>query len=445
MTALAPSSGVRLPVVNVHRAPSVARLPGTRLLISAYACAPGLGSEHACGWNWIAQAARLGYEVTALVSPAHRTTVLAAAQKDPVLRRVQWLFPEIASWPLQQGKEPVWERTYNLLWQRKALRVARVLHRQRPFDLVHHLTWAGVRAPTFLGRLGAPLIIGPVGGGETSPGKLRDRFSLRSRVLEGARDLSNATIELNPIVRQGLRDAAVIFARTPDTRNLLSPPLRAKTYLQMELGVTAAQIGAPRPISQGPGKLLFAGRLLYWKGAHIAVEAMSRLVARMPDAHLTIVGNGPEEARLKAEVAERRLEANITFVSRMRQEEFLGLYDSHDVFVFPSLHDSAGWVVLESLCKGLPVACLNLGGPGEIVTQQSGIVIDTTDLDTSAVAARLADELHMLLLDRKRLAALSAGAIARANDFLLDKQVERLYAQAAEHLSATEPSFRRAV
>ena len=405
-----------------------------KLLISAYACAPNRGSEHSCGWNWTSEVARLGYEATVLVSPAHRTAILASTRQQPALQRIRWVFPEVAPWPLQQGKEPRWERTYNLLWQREALLVARALHRERPFDLVHHLTWAGVRAPTFLGTLDVPLIIGPVGGGETSPGKLRDRFSLRGRVLEGVRDLSNATIELNPIVRQGLRNAGVIFARTADTKNLLSPPLRAKTYVLMELGVTPAQIGAPRPMRKMPRKLLYAGRLLYWKGVHIAIEAMSRLVTHMPDVHLTIVGNGPDEARLKSDIAQRNLGANITFVPWMPREQFLRLYDSHDVFVFPSLHDSAGWVVLESLCKGLPVACLNLGGPKEIVTRASGIIVDTTGLDTSGVAARLAEELRALLADPERLAALSAGAIARAGDFLLRNQVERLYAQATEHL-----------
>jgi glycosyltransferase involved in cell wall biosynthesis len=405
-----------------------------KLLISAYACAPNRGSEHSCGWNWTTEVARLGHEATILVSPAHRTAILAATQQQPALQRIRWVFPEVAHWPLQQGEEPAWERTYNLLWQREALRVARALHCKQPFDLVHHLTWAGVRAPTFLGALGAPLIIGPVGGGETSPGQLRDRFSLRGRVLEAVRDFSNATIELNPIVRQGLRSAGVIFARTADTKNLLSPPLRAKTYVQMELGVTQAQIGAPRPIRKTPHKLLYAGRLLYWKGAHIAVEAMSRLVAHMPDAHLTMVGNGPEEARLKSEIAQRNLEANITLVSWMPQEQFLRLYDTHDVFVFPSLHDSAGWVVLESICRGMPVACLNLGGPKEIVTPASGIIVDTTGLDTSGVAAKLAEELRALLTDPERLAVLSAGAIARAREFLLRNQVERLYGQATEHL-----------
>jgi glycosyltransferase involved in cell wall biosynthesis len=405
-----------------------------KLLISAYACAPNRGSEHGSAWNWTSEAARLGEDVTVLVSPAHRDAILAATERDPALQRIRWLFPEVAFWPLQQGKEPVWERTYNLLWQREALRVARALHREQPFDLVHHLTWGGVRAPTFLGTLGPPLIIGPVGGGETSPAGLRDRMPLRGRVLESVRDLSNATIELNPIVRQGLRKAGVIFARTADTKNLLSPPLRAKTYVQMELGVMPTQIGAPRPVRQAPRKLLYAGRLLYWKGVHIAVEAMAQLVANMPDAQLTIVGNGPEEARLKTEIAQRGLGANITFVSWMPQEQFLRLYDTHDLFVFPSLHDSTGWVVLESFCKGLPVACLNLGGPKDIVTPQSGIVVDTAGLDTSGVATRLAEELRTLLTDPERLAALSVGAVARAGEFLLHDQVQRLYAKTIEHV-----------
>jgi glycosyltransferase involved in cell wall biosynthesis len=407
-----------------------------KLLISAYACAPNRGSEHGSAWNWTSEAARLGEDVTVLVSPAHRDAILAATERDPALQRIRWLFPEVAFWPLQQGKEPVWERTYNLLWQREALRVARALHREQPFDLVHHLTWGGVRAPTFLGTLSAPLIIGPVGGGETSPAGLRDRMPLRGRVLESVRDLSNATIELNPIVRQGLRKAGVIFARTADTKNLLSPPLRAKTYVQMELGVMPTQIGAPRPVRQAPRKLLYAGRLLYWKGVHIAVEAMAQLVANMPDAQLTIVGNGPEEARLKTEIAQRGLGANITFVSWMPQEQFLHLYDTHDLFVFPSLHDSTGWVVLESFCKGLPVACLNLGGPKDIVTPKCGIIVDTQGLDTSGVAARLAEELRVLLADPERLAALSVGAVARAGEFLLRDQVQRLYAKTIEHVRA---------
>jgi len=159
-----------------------------KLLISTYACAPNHGSEQAVGWNWTTEAHRLGHQVWALASPVNRAAIEAACRADPELAGIHWTFPDIGIWPLQPGVEPVWERTYNLLWQRKALRLARALHRTVGFDAVHHLTWGGVRAPTFLGALGAPLIVGPIGGGETSPGLLRDGFTFKAKVIERIRD-----------------------------------------------------------------------------------------------------------------------------------------------------------------------------------------------------------------------------------------------------------------
>jgi len=397
------------------------------LLVSAYACAPNRGSEHGSAWNWVTEVCRQGHCLTVLVSPAHTDSILAAARQDPSLSGINWVFPKVRGWPLVQNREPKWERTYNLLWQLMALRAAKTLHQAQPFDLVHHLTWGGVRAPTFLASLGVPLVIGPIGGGETSPHSLRDQFPPRGRFLESLRDISNATIEINPLVRRGLQGAAVIFARTDDTRNLLSAPLREKTRVLMELGVSTRQIGSPRQERPSPRRLLYAGRLLYWKGVHIAIEAMATLVQRMPDAHLTIVGNGPEEARLQQEIAQRQLGDNIEFISWMPQDQFMRLYDSHDVFLFPSLHDSTGWVVLEALCKGMPVLCLDLGGPKDIVTPECGVVVGTHSLNTSAVAARMASQLYDLLADPARLAHLSDGAISRAHDFLLSDQVARLY------------------
>jgi glycosyltransferase involved in cell wall biosynthesis len=398
-----------------------------KLLISAYACAPNHGSEHGVGWDWTTEASRLGHRVWALVSPAHRDAIAAAIREDASLGKIHWVFPHLSYWPLQQGKEPKWERTYNLLWQRAALRAARALHRDVGFDVVHHLTWGGIRAPTFLGSLGVPLIIGPIGGGETSPKSLRDQLPLRGKFLERLRDLSNATIGINPFVRKGLHDAAVILAKTADTRNLLSPALREKTRVFMELSVPKNQIGLPRTQRCSPPKLLFAGRLVYWKGSHIAIEAMAALVRRIPNLRLTIVGNGPEEGRLRTAVALRNLAENVEFIPRMPQYKFLSLFNTHDLLLFPSLHDSSGGVVLEALCHGMPVVCLDLGGPKDIVTPQSGIVVKTGGLSTAQVAARLADEIYEALSSPPLLERLSAGAIARANQFLLSERVTKLY------------------
>ena len=398
-----------------------------KLLISAYACAPNRGSEHGIGWNWTTEAHRLGHEVWALVSPANRDAIEEASGNNAICRGIHWFFPELSYWPLKPATEPKWEYTYNLIWQRAALRLARELQKKVGFDAIHHLTWGGVRAPTFLGSLGPPLIVGPIGGGETSPFLLRDGFHFRAKLLETLRDLSNSTISMNPFVHRGLADAAIIFAKTADTRNLLSGPLREKTFVFNELGIRKVQIASPRVRYESPPKLLYAGRLLYWKGVHIAIRAFAELLSKIPSARFTIVGSGPEEARLKADALARKINKNVDFISWLPQNKLFELYESHDLLLFPSLHDSSGGVVLESLCRGMPVVCLDLGGPKDIVTPNSGIIIKTTALNTTQVASSIANELYKVLSTPTTLTHLSRGAISRASEFILPSRVAKFY------------------
>lgn len=400
-----------------------------KLLISAYACAPNHGSEHAVGWNWITEAKRQGHEVWALVAPNHRAAIAQACQERPELRDISWSFPEVKLWPLQQGMEPKWERTYNLLWQRAALGEAQKMQARVKFDLVHHLTWAGIRAPTFLGSLKCPLIIGPIGGGETSPKQLRSGLYFRARLLEKIRDISSSTILANPLVRKGLNDAAVIFVSTEDTRGVLGERLRTKIRVFSQVAIPGLPVvRAPRRATgQHPIRLLYAGRLLYWKGIHIALEAIAEVRRQAPAIRLTIVGEGRERERLQAQAASLNLGHNVDFVPRLPQAEFFKFYETHDLLLFPSLHDSGGFVVLEALSHGLPVVCLDLGGPRDIVTPESGAVVVTANLTTQQVSKAVANAILSLNAEPDRLSALSAGAIARAKEFLISERISALY------------------
>jgi glycosyltransferase involved in cell wall biosynthesis len=408
-----------------------------KLLISAYACAPNRGSDHAVGWNWATEAHKLGYEIWALVSPAHRESIRRACDGTPGLSGIHWVFPEVKGWALEQGIEPKWERTYNLLWQSAALRHARELHQKVNFDIVHHLTWAGIRAPTFLGKLAAPLIVGPIGGGETSPTGLRDKIGTKGRILETIRDLSNATITINPVVRPGLARASAIFVSTADTQNLFSGTLRDKTMVFTQLGLpTLPDDRSPRSPS-GPPRFLYAGRLLYWKGVHIAIRAFTEVAKRAPNARFTIVGDGPERSRLEEDVKQNNLLGNVDFIPRLPQDKLFELYRSHDLFLFPSLHDSGGFVVLEALSHGLPVICLDLGGPKDIVTTNSGIIVRNNGQGTEKVASVMATEVSNLLASPDKLASLSAGAMSRARDFILTRRIQEFYNYAMKFIESS--------
>ena len=235
------------------------------LLISAYACAPHLGSEHAVGWTWVTGARRLGHRVWAMASTVHREAILQTCAHDPVLADIEWVFPEVSRWPLRPGVEPHRERTYNLLWQIEARRHGQSIVGRERIDVIHHASWAGIRAPSFLGDLGPPLVIGPIGGGETSPPGLRDCIGIRGRALEYLRDLSNVTITLNPAVRPGLQRAALLFVSTTETERLFTGGLRRKIRVFSQLSLPMMPPARRREaLAQAP-RFIFAGRLLYWE------------------------------------------------------------------------------------------------------------------------------------------------------------------------------------
>jgi glycosyltransferase involved in cell wall biosynthesis len=82
----------------------------------------------------------------------------------------------------------------------------------------------------------------------------------------------------------------------------------------------------------------------------------------------------------------------------MEQKELNEFYSIHDVFVFPSLHDSGGMVVLEALAASMPVVCLNLGGPSTIVTSSSGAIIDAS-LSENMICQKIAQHISLIIKD----------------------------------------------
>lgn len=71
-----------------------------------------------------------------------------------------------------------------------------------------------------------------------------------------------------------------------------------------------------------------------------------------------------------------------TFLGALSYDEVNSLYDNADVFVFTSLRDTSGNVVLEAMSHGLPVIAINHHGVGEIVTDETGVLIDPVSYES---------------------------------------------------------------
>ena len=281
-----------------------------------------------------------------------------------------------------------------------------------------------------MGRLGLPFVLGPVSGGESVPKALRAGMTQAAQWSESVRDAANWAMRLDPVMRCCFRQAETILLATPESRRLIPRAFQDKCRVQLGVGLSRKYLGWTRQKRWTPDatlRLLYAGRLLEWKGVDLALHAIRELRERGVPARLTIVGNGRARARLMQQAAELDLKESIRWVTWLPQDQLHEHYYQHDALLFPSLRDSGGMVVLESLAHGLPVVCTDRGGPGLIVNERCGRVVRTSRRTRDEVIGALADALFELGSDRTLLKKLSAVARSRAWEFDFHNVVGRLH------------------
>ncbi len=138
-----------------------------------------------------------------------------------------------------------------------------------------------------------------------------------------------------------------------------------------------------RPDS-APMRLLFVGRLIPRKGCDRLLEAYSKARAEGANVELTVVGNGPDEDRLRRMANE--LGVPVTWRGFVDQPGLPAEYAQADAFAFPTLDDPFGIVVLEAAAASLPSIASSKGGATDDIIRDgiNGIVVDPSD--TSAMA-----------------------------------------------------------
>ncbi|HLJ62518.1 MAG TPA: glycosyltransferase family 4 protein [Stellaceae bacterium] len=408
-----------------------------RVLLSTYSCGPDLGSEPGIGWNWALRSARLGHEVLLLMRAVDVGPVEAALTRYREASRIR-IIPYDPPWLPNRAKTGHrLIRFHNLLWQIGAFFFLRRRIKELEPDLVHHLTWGVFRQPSLLGLLGRPFVFGPVGGGETAPTRLRYHFSALAHLFEALRDALNWLALIDPLMTATFSRAGVIAVKTDETKLRIPQRFHHKVVRYLELGIDASVLAEPAPrevtATSHPLRILFVGRLIHWKGIYYVAAAYRRLMEELPEAELTIVGQGIDAARLKRFAGRLGIAHRIRWIARVEHTEMGKLYRGHDLCLFPSLHDSSGNVALEALSHGLPVVTLDLGGPKEIVDESCGRVIGTKGLMPDEVITALARALYELN-DGAVRETLVEGARARARDFIWEHRIQKFYGMVGEAL-----------
>lgn len=350
-----------------------------RLVLVAHHANPEWGSEPLIGWEW----ARGMDALTELTLVTHVRNRPAIERAGGLRGEVRYVDTEALAARVNRWNDRLWPRAATVnrhfleavalrAFDRGAAAIVADLAREGRVDVVHRVSPLSPRAPSRLGRLGLPFVVGPLNGGmELPPGFPEVERLERSRWLK-ARALARLA---DPFGRT-FRDADVVFAATAATRRALPSHVRRRATPLCENAVDPARfpVVAPR---RGPGlRALYLGRLLPYKGVAYALEALA--ATGDTGIALDVVGDGPDRARLERRARELNLGGRVVFHGAVPPTEVPARFAACDAFVSPSLRESGGAAALEAMATGRPVVVVDHGGPAETVVDGVGFKIAPT-------------------------------------------------------------------
>lgn len=168
--------------------------------------------------------------------------------------------------------------------------------------------------------------------------------------------------------------------------------------------------------------LLFVGRLGREKNIDFVIRAFVELRNMRREVRLVLVGDGPMRDQLKSLVTRLGLKEAISFTGSVAHAEIASHYQAADLFVFSSLTDTQGIVVLEAIASGLPVVALRDEAFTSMVKNgRSGLLL-RPDTSHALFARRVA----ALLENHTRWRQFSAASVRIAREFSEEEQARRL-------------------
>jgi glycosyltransferase involved in cell wall biosynthesis len=159
----------------------------------------------------------------------------------------------------------------------------------------------------------------------------------------------------------------------------------------------------------------------------LVLEAIAGSELLRGSAALDVVGHGPESGRLRAMADALGLGEAAHFVGFEAQKDLAARMSRSQAFVFPSLREFGGAVVLEAMASGLPSIVVDYGGPGELVSDDSAIRLPMAGRE--ALVPDLRRAMEALVKDHGRCRSMAEAATRRVREhFTWDTKAERIVA-----------------
>lgn len=287
---------------------------------------------------------------------------------------------------------------YGVLEQPKAYRhaVLSVLEQGEEFDVIQiSQPQAFLTAKALKNRRFRGLVVNRSHGVELLVDKVVPRWHRKLGISENRFPRSLLT----PILRRMLHrqwyavakyaDGVVVPCQTDADCLLDSLPSSRCPVRVVHHGVSSAffSCSAKAMTQERASKMLYVGQFSFFKGPHLLAKIVERVLERNPGVTMTWVTPIADHDRARS-LIKSQFHCRVSFSDWCEQSRLVDLYDSHGVFVFPSLFEGAGKASLEAMARGLCVVASDTGGMRDYVQSGvNGVLCPVGDVDGFVAAA----------------------------------------------------------
>lgn len=303
------------------------------------------------------------------------------------------------------------------------------------FDVVHRVTPVSPTLPSALATLtDVPMVIGPLNGGLPWPKQFPDLCANEREWLSPVRKV----YRYFPWFRSSYRHLAAVISGSRHTASELPNCFTGRRFYLPENGIDDQRFTISDGWSSPEDAFQFisVGRLVPYKGFDMVLEALASSPI-LATCRLTIVGGGPERQSLEAMCEKLNLTERVSFAGWLEQAELSVQLRTSQAFVFPSLREFGGGVVLEAMASGLPSIVVNYGGPAELIDDSNGIRIPMST--RPQLVNQLIGAMETLAIDERKcsqMAGAAAGTIRQRYTWERKAAtVVRWYAELTGHTS----------
>lgn len=398
-----------------------------KILINAYACSPGMGSEPGMAWNWVSNLAKF-CELYIITEGEFREKIEAVVPTLEQGKNMHFyynpVYEEIRKMCWNQGDWRFYK--YYREWQWKTYLMAKEICSSEHIDVLHQLNMIGFREPGYLWKLskenGVPFVWGPVDAKDKFPVSYLDGASIKTKLFMRLKNsLTGIQLRYSGRVLKAAHQASVVFSASSNSQRSFKKYMRIDSPLLNETGCYVQEHPVTDKSQKETFDVLWVGKMDFRKQLALALQTMASIGNNKFRLH--IVGGG--DAASYQQMAEGMgIADRCVWHGEVSHDEVQKLMQASDVFFFTSVAEGTPHVVLEAIGNNLPVVCFDTCGQGDAVNDKVGRKVALSNPAQSA--ADFAKLLNDLEHDRTLLKQLSENCKQRQTELSWEEKAKTM-------------------